>query len=371
MMWPVSMPVQASLMTPTSASATASTVASTAAPVDTAPAAASSTARSDSTRPRIVALDDTERALRRLADWSAIQAAADLTIHHQPLTGAALVDALRDADAVVLMRDRTPVHAALLDQLPKLRYIVFTGTRNTKLDLAACQARGIAVSCTEFGPSKDSTCELAWSLILAASKQLPAYGALMAQGQWRHAQPVPLPPTLAGQRLGLIGLGEIGSRVARVAKAFGMDVVCWSPRMTAERAQAQGVTALPLDELLATSPIVSLHMVVLPQTRHLLNAQTLALMQPGSLLVNTSRSELIDTPALIEALQAGRPGFAALDVFDAEPLPADDPLRQLPNVLMTPHLGFVSEQVFRKFASGVTECLQAWLQGGGVVRPVV
>ncbi|MFI5444515.1 D-2-hydroxyacid dehydrogenase family protein [Polaromonas sp. UC242_47] len=321
-------------------------------------------------RPHIVVLDDSERALRRLADWGRIDAQADVSIHHAALSGSALVAALKDADVIVLMRDRTPFTAELLAQLPKLRYLVFTGTRNAKLDLAALAARKIPVSCTKFGPSKDSTCELTWGLILAATKQLASQTARLQAGQWRSDTAAPLPGTLVGQRLGLIGLGEIGGRVARVGKALGMDVVTWSPRMTAERAAEQGVGFLPLDELLASSQVVSLHLVVLPSTRHVLNAQRLALMQPGSLLVNTSRSELIDTAALVQALQQGRPGFAALDVFDVEPLPLDEPLRQLPNVLLTPHLGFVTEPVFQRFATGVTECLQAWLSQQPLVRVV-
>lgn len=322
------------------------------------------------TRPHIVVLDDSEHAMRRLAGWSGIDAQAEVTIHHEPLTGTALIDALKDADAIVLMRDRTPFTAELLSALPKLRYLVFTGTRNARLDLATLAARNIPVSCTEFGPSKDSTCELTWAAILAATKQLGSQTARLKAGQWRSNSAEPLPGALVGQRLGLIGLGEIGGRVAKVGKAFGMDVVTWSPRMTAERAAAQGVAFLPLDELLATSRVVSLHLVVVAATRHLMNAGRLALMQPGSLLVNTSRSELIDTPALVQALERGQPGFAALDVFDVEPLPLNDPLRQLPNVLLTPHLGFVTEPVFQRFATGVTECLEAWLAGKTLVRVV-
>lgn len=319
-------------------------------------------------KPHIVVLDDSERAMRRLADWSRIDAQAEVTIHHAPLTGAALVEALREADAIVLMRDRTPFTADLLAQLPKLRYLVFTGTRNAKLDLAALATRGIPVSHTEFGPSKDSTCELTWALILAATKQLASHSARLKAGTWRGEAPEALPATLAGQRLGLIGLGEIGGRVARVGQALGMEVVTWSPRMTAERAAAQGVAFVPLEQLLASSRVVSLHLVVLPATRHLINASRLALMQPASLLVNTSRSELIDTQALVHALQQGQPGMAALDVFDTEPLPMDDALRGLPNVLLTPHLGFVTEAVFQRFATGVTECLQAWLAQQPLVR---
>lgn len=321
-------------------------------------------------KPHIVVLDDSERAMRRLGDWTAIDAQAEVTLHHAPLTGAALVEALEHADAIVLMRDRTPFTAELLAQLPKLRYLVFTGTRNARLDLAALAARDIPVSHTEFGPSKDSTCELTWTLILAATKQLASQTARLKAGAWRSEAAEALPATLAGQRLGLIGLGEIGGRVAKVGQALGMEVVTWSPRMTAERAAAQGVVFVPLNELLATSRVVSLHLVVVPGTRNLINAARLALMQPGSLLVNTSRSELIDTSALVEALKQGRPGWAALDVFDREPLPLDDPLRALPNVLLTPHLGFVTEAVFQRFATGVTDNLQAWLAGQPLLRQV-
>lgn len=319
-------------------------------------------------RQKIVILGDLEQGLRRLGNWQAIDAQADVTVHHLPLHGAALVAALKDTDAAVLVRDRTPFDAALLAQLPKLRYLVFTGSRNSTIDLAAFEARGIPVSHTEWGPSKDSTCELTWALILAATRQLEQQTALLRSGQWRSAAAEPLAGVLHGQTLGLIGLGEIGGRVAQVGKALGMKVLAWSPRMTAERALEKGATFVPLDELLATSKVVSLHLVVTAATQHLLNANKLALMQAGSLLVNTSRSALVDGAALVDALKKGQPGFAALDVFDTEPLPLDDPLRQLPNVLMTPHLGFVTEPVYQRFAAGVTECLEAWLAGAPLIR---
>jgi len=321
-------------------------------------------------RPRIVVLDDWERALQRLADWRAIEALADVTVHHAPLRGEALPEALQHADALVLMRDRTPFDAALLARLPRLRYLVFTGTRNNRLDLAALQARGIPASHTGWGPSKDSTCEMTWALILAATRQLEAQSARLRAGGWRDAAGGALPSVLHGRRLGLIGLGEIGGRVARIGKAFGMEVVTWSPRMTVERAAEHGALFLPLEELLATSQVVSLHLVPTPQTRHLLDAQRLALMRPDSLLVNTSRSALVDPVALAEALARGCPGGAALDVFDAEPLPLDDPLRQAPNLLLTPHMGFVCEPVYERFAEDTTECLLAWLQGRPLPRQV-
>ena len=200
--------------------------------------------------PYIVVLDDYERALRSLADWSEIDRLAKVEIHHDPLRGDALHAALVDADAVVLVRDRTPFRAELIERLPKLRYLVFTGARNAALDTAALNARGIPVSHTDWGPSKESTCELTWALILAASKRLEAKFAVMRAGGWRDDQP--LPSVLAGERMGLIGLGEIGGRVARVAGAFGMQVVAWSPRMTPERAAEKGATAVSLEELLTS-----------------------------------------------------------------------------------------------------------------------
>ena len=321
-------------------------------------------------RPRVVVLGDAEQALRRLGQWQPVDAMADVVVHHQPLRGEALIDALKDADVAVLVRDRTPFGEAQLAHLPRLKYLVFTGTRNTTLDLAALAARQIPVSHTEWGPSKDSTCEMTWSLILGATRRLEQQTKLLRGGQWRPATPEPLAGVLNGQTLGLIGLGEIGGRVARVALAFGMNVIAWSPHMTPERAAQHGATAVELDQLLQTSQVVSLHLVPSGPTRQLMNAQRLALMRPDALLVNTSRSALIDTPALVTALQQGRPGFAALDVFDDEPLPAQDALRTLTNVLITPHLGFVTEPVFQRFADGVTECLQAWLTNAPLPRTV-
>jgi phosphoglycerate dehydrogenase-like enzyme len=317
-------------------------------------------------RPTIVVLDDYERALHRLADWSAIERLAQVRLFHEPLRGDVLHAALAQADAIVLMRDRTPLRAELIARLPKLRLVVFTGTRNSALDTEALAARGIPVCHTDWGPSKDTTCELAWALILAAARRLEAHFALMRNGHWRDTGP--LAPRLAGERLGLIGLGEIGGRVARIGAAFGMQVAAWSPHLTAARAAERGARAVALEELLATSKVVSLHLVPSPATRHLLNAERLALMRRDALLVNTARSALIDGAALLHALAAGQPAMAALDVFDDEPLPADHPLRRLHNVVLTPHLGFVAEPVFERFAAGVVECLSAWLRGGPLVR---
>jgi phosphoglycerate dehydrogenase-like enzyme len=307
-------------------------------------------------------LGDAEQALRRLGNWADIDAQADVVVHSQPVHGVALVNALKEADVVVLVRDRTPFSAELLSQLPRLRYLIFTGTRNTTLDQEALAARNIPVSHTQWGPSKDSTCEMTWALILAAKRQLEQQAASLRAGHWRSEESQPLAGVLHGETLGLVGLGEIGGRVAKVGLALGMKVITWSPNMTPERAAAHGVEAVSLDTLLRQSGVVSLHLVPSSKTRHLLNAERLATMRPDSLLVNTSRSALVDTDALVQALQRGQPGFAALDVFDVEPLPQDSPLRTLPNVLLTPHLGFVTEPVFQRFADGVVEHLRLWLK---------
>lgn len=318
------------------------------------------------TRPRIVVLDDYERALRRLADWSGIEARASVAMHHDKIRGEPLIQAIRDADVIVTVRDRTPFRADLLVHCPKLRYFVFTGGRNTQLDMAAFAERKIPVSGTAQDANKESTTELAWALILAAVRRLESQMALVRRGEWRDGEA--LAPALSGQRLGLIGLGNIGSRVAAVGRAFGMEVVAWSPNLTPERARAGGALLVPLEEILETARVVSLHLVPSETTRKLLNSERLSRMRPDSVLVNTSRSALIDTPALVDALRAGRPGWAALDVYDEEPLPENFPLRSLPNVTLTPHLGFVTQPVFTSFAKGVVECLDAWLDGRPLLR---
>jgi phosphoglycerate dehydrogenase-like enzyme len=321
-----------------------------------------------SARPKVVVLDDYERSLRRTADWSAVDARADVKVHHERLRGPALMEAVRDADAIVVVRDRTPFKAELVEKLPKLKLFVFTGARNTQYDAAAMKARGIPVGCTEMGDSKASTTEITWTLILAAAKRLEAYLALVRKGAWRDEGP--LPATLAGERLGVVGLGSIGSRVAQVGKAFGMEVVTWSPHMTPERAEKGGAKSVPLEELLSTSKVVTLHLVPSPETRKLLDAKRLATMRKDSILVNTARSALIDMAALAQALEQGRPGIAALDVYDDEPLPADSPLARRANVVLTPHLGFVNEPVFAKFGPGVVANLLAWMDGKPLAREV-
>lgn len=317
-------------------------------------------------KPRVVVLDDYEDSLRKTADWGPVQARAEVEFHTERLRGEALLAAVKDANAIVLIRDRTPFKADLLGKMPKLQLFVFTGGRNTQLDFAELERRGIPVTNTEMSDSKAATAELNWALILAAAKRLEAYMALLRRGQWRDGKG--LPQVLSGQRLGIIGLGDIGTRVARVGQALGMEVVTWSPRMTPERAAQGGAKAVSLEELLASSKVVSLHLVPAEATRKLLNAERLATMREDSILVNTARSALIDMAALGKALDAGRPAIAALDVYDDEPVTSAHPLLGRDDVVLTPHLGFVNDPVFAKFGPNVVENLMAWLEGRPLPR---
>jgi len=314
-----------------------------------------------SARPKVVALDDYEEFLRRSGDWKELDARTDVTIHTGRLRGEALYEAVKDADAIVVIRDRTPFKAELIARLPKLKVFVFTGLRNTQLDFAALAARGIPVGNTDHGSSKHSTAEMNWTLILAAAKRLEEFFVLARSGGWRDGGR--LPWVLHGERLGLVGFGEIGQLVARAGAAFGMEIVTWSPHMTPERAAAGGGKSVALEELLATSKVVSLHLVPSPETRKLLDAKRLATMRPDSILVNTARSALIDMAALPAALDAGRPAIAALDVYDDEPLAPGHALAARRDVVLSPHLGFVNDPVFSLYGPGVTENLLAWLDG--------
>lgn len=317
-------------------------------------------------RKRIVVLDDYEDSLRRTADWSPVEKLADVEFHTERLRGNVLIDTVKDADAIVLIRDRTPFKADLLAKMPQLKLFIFTGGRNTQLDFKALATRGIPVANTVMSDSKPATAELTWTLILAAAKRLEAYMALVRRGGWRDAKG--LPQVLKGERLGLIGFGEIGKMVGEVGKAFGMELVTWSPHMTPERAAEGAAKSVSLEELLATSKVVSLHLVPSEATRKLVNAERLAMMRPDSILANTARSALIDMDALGRALDQGRPGIAALDVYDDEPVAPGYALAKRENVVLSPHLGFVNDPVFAKFGPGVVENLMNWLEGRALVR---
>jgi D-3-phosphoglycerate dehydrogenase len=316
---------------------------------------------------RLAILDDFQRAAEK-TDWSAISDQVQIEIFDRPFPGPdALVEALRGFDMLCLLRERTPFPASLIGKLTDVRFIGVTGAHNRTLDLAAACERGIVVSHTRNGSSEYPTAELTWGLILAAARQIPGEERALRAGAWQTA----VGTTLYGKTLGLLGLGRIGRRVAAIGAAFGMNVVAWSPNLTDERAGESGVTRVDRDELFSLSDVLSIHLVLGDATRGIVGARELALMRPSSILVNTSRGPLVDEAALIETLNARRIRAAALDVFDREPLAADHPLHSVPNTVLTPHLGFVTEEVYSVLFGDTAENIAAYLAGAPirVMRP--
>ena len=308
----------------------------------------------------VAVLDDYQNAALRLADWSVLDGRAAITVFNDHLADPdAVVERLKDFDVLCVMRERTPLRRALLERLPKLKLIVSTGARNAAIDVAAAQERGVAVAFTGYDSAP--TIEMTWALILAASRHLVAENLAFRRGGWQQGVGV----GLAGKTLGVLGLGRVGGAVAKVGAAFGMDVITWSPNMTPERAAAGGATAVSKEELLRRADVLTLHMVLSSKTRGLLGADDLALMKTSALLVNTSRGPLVDEAALVSALTSRRIAAAALDVFDVEPLPADHPLRSLENVLGTPHIGYVADDLYRTFYGDTVKAVDAWLAARG------
>jgi phosphoglycerate dehydrogenase-like enzyme len=317
-------------------------------------------------QPRIAICDDWEQCALFSADWTDLQQLAELQFFTAPFGSTEEVArALADFDAVCLMRERTPFPRELIDQLPRLKRLLFTGERNAAVDIAHARSRGIEVSGTSSGPNKASTAEHTWALILAATRRVVSSMNTLRQGHWRPTEELaqyPLPDVLEGDRIGIIGLGAIGSRVARIAQGFGMDVVAWSQNLSAEHAARIGVRRVEKNELIATSKIVSLHLVLSDRSRHTIGPTEFSLMRRDAVLVNTSRSGLIDQASLTAALDAGRPAHAALDVFDQEPLPDGHPLLHHSNVTLTPHLGFVATPVMETFYRQLVADLTVWVQ---------
>jgi phosphoglycerate dehydrogenase-like enzyme len=305
-------------------------------------------------------LDDYQGVALTCADWSSIVDAVRVGVLREPLAGEdALVAAVEDCEIVVIMRERTPFPASVFARLPRLELLVSTGMRNASVDLAAAAAAGVVVCGTGSGAAPPA--ELTWALILGLARHLTAeHAALRSGGPWQQTVGV----DLAGARLGLLGLGRIGERVARVGLAFGMQVGAWSQHLTADRAAGVGVRrAGSLRELMSGSDFLSVHLQLSDRTRGLIGAEELSWLPPGSYLVNTARAPIVQTAALVEALQAGRLAGAGLDVFDVEPLPAADPLRTLPTVLATPHLGYVTRQNYRTFYRDAVEDIAKYLAG--------
>jgi len=312
---------------------------------------------------RIAVLDDYQQVGRGLADWASLGPDCQIDFLDRSLPDVeAAAAALADYDVIGLMRERMPVPAALIERLPRLKLIVITGAHNRTLDLEAARARGIRVCHTGVGESFYATTELAWALILAALRHLPQEDRRMRQGLWQGT----VGRTLHGRTLGLLGLGRLGGRMAEVARAFGLNVIAWSQNLTEDRCAELGVRRVERESLFRESEILSLHLVLSARTRGIVGAAELALMRPDAILINTSRGPLVDEGALLAALQEKRIAAAGLDVYDAEPLPEDHPLRGLDNVVLSPHLGYVTEGTYRVFFTDMVEDIAAWRKGAPV-----
>ena len=309
---------------------------------------------------RVAVLDDYQGVALQLADWTSVTKRAQVDVFNDHLFDlAAVARRLRPYDVLCVMRERTPLRRELIAQLPNLKLIASTGPRNASIDLAAAAERGIQVAHT--GYSSTPTVELTWALILAGARHIAQENASLRAGGWQHT----LGEDLAGKTLGIIGLGHIGSLVAKVALAFGMKVIAWSQNLTAEKAAAAGAVLVDKAQLLRTADLISIHLVLSARTTGLIGAAEFALMKPTARLVNTSRGPIVVEGALIEALAAGRIGGAAIDVYDIEPLPADHPYRKLDKLLATPHIGYVSRGLYETFYRDSVANIAAWLDACG------
>ena len=312
---------------------------------------------------KLALLDDYQKVAMRMADWDRLKKrGVEITVFHEPF--ASVEDAakkLAPFDMLGLLRERTAFPRALIDKLPNLKFMVLTGARASSLDDKAATERGIPISNTPGGGSNASTAELCWALLMSCARDLAKGERLMRTGGWHDG--IQQMQVLEGKRLGVIGLGRLGSRVAGYAKAFGMDVVAWSQNLTQEKAAQGGAKLLSKDDLLKTSDFVTIHLVLSDRTRGLLGAADFAKMKKTAILVNTSRGPIVDEAALTAALKAGTIAHAGLDVYDKEPLPKGHSLTKLDNVTLVPHLGYVVEESYRHFYAGTIEDIEAWLDG--------
>jgi phosphoglycerate dehydrogenase-like enzyme len=313
---------------------------------------------------RVAVLDDYQRRAAGFADWGSLAPEIEIDFLHESIPVQRLPERLADYEVLVLMRERTQFDAGTLAQLPRLRLVVTTGMRNASLDVAYLRERGVTVCGTGMSSSSDTpgvptTTEVAWALILAAVKRVTIEDRALRAGHWQ----TDLPSNLGGATLGLAGLGRLGASMIAPARAFGMDVIAWSQNLTAERAAAVGVRAVTKDELLARSDVLSIHLVLSDRTRGLFGAGELGRMRHSAVLVNTSRGPIVDEAALVRALRDGTIAAAGLDVYDTEPLPAGHPLTALDNVVLLPHLGYVSEATLRDMYEQVVQDIAAWHDG--------
>jgi phosphoglycerate dehydrogenase-like enzyme len=310
---------------------------------------------------RIAVLDDYQSVAADFTDWSRVPEPVEVVEFHDHVDDEdALVARLEPFDVVLAMRERTTLPRTVLERLPNLKLLVTTGMRNKAIDIAAANERGVTVCGT--GSQATATAELTWGLILATLRHIPQEDAAVRAGGWQHT----IGADLAGARLGVVGLGRLGSRVATVGQAFGMDVVAWSQNLTDERAAEHGVRRVEREKLFATADVVTVHLLWSKRTRGLIGADDFARMKPTAVFINTSRGPIVQEQALIAALQENRIGGAGIDVYDQEPLPADHPMRTLPRTVLTPHLGYVTRGTYEVFYGEAVEDVAAFLAGAPV-----
>lgn len=312
---------------------------------------------------KLALLDDYQKVALRLADWDRLKKRGlEITAFHEPFASVEeAAQKLAPFQILGLLRERTAFPRALIEKLPNLKFMVLTGARAASLDDKAATERGIPISTTPGGTSNAPTAELAWALLMSCARDLAKAERLMRSGGWHGG--LTQMNVLEGKRLGILGLGKLGSRIAGYARAFGMDVVAWSQNLTPEKAAAGGARLVNKDELLATSDFITIHLVLSDRSRGLIGAAELAKMKKTATLINTSRGPIVNETALIEALRNGTIAHAGLDVYDKEPLPAGHPLTKLDNVTLVPHLGYVVEESLRYFYEGTVKDIEAWLDG--------
>lgn len=312
-----------------------------------------------STPVKIAILDDYQQVALTSADWSALDGKAEMTVFSDHLPGEeSVIERLKSFDVVCVMRERTPLTGAILSALPQLKLIVSTGLRNASIDMKAAAARGITIAHTGYVTS--GAPELTWALIMAIARRIVPEHATVTAGGWQAG----VGTDLKGKTMGIVGLGNIGSKIARYAHAFEMPVIAWSENLTKEKAESCGAEWVSKEDLFRRADFVTIHLLLSPRSRGIIGAAELALMKPSAYLVNTSRGPLVDEPALIRVLQEKRIAGAALDVFDTEPLPQDHPFRTLDNVLATPHIGYVTLDTYKVFYEDTVKAILEWLGSG-------
>src|ERR1700755_96139 len=319
------------------------------------------------TRLRCAITDDYLNLSTKVADWSQLMDRVELTVFNEPFaTAEAAAGALKDFEIVCAMRERTPFPRAMFAALPKLKLLITSGMRNAAIDMEAAKEHNVVLCGTQWG--RDPTAPLTMGLILELTRNIGRENARMHAGE-RLQKFVGL--EIEGRTLGVVGLGKLGSKVAKLAQAFGMNVIAWSPNLTPERCKEVGVGYASKEELFASADIVTIHVVLSQRSRGLVGRADLARMKPTAYLVNTARGPIVDGAALLETLQQKKIAGAALDVFSVEPLPVDHPFRELDNIVLTPHLGYVTEESFRTHYGQMVECIGVWLKGGEPPRRIV